>query len=134
MSVTYTSNVVFGVRINAPAFLADKKVRSCDHGVSGEPKFCPECGKPFHQKLSIGHFEEELEETTNLRFFGNTHSDDCNSLVVGIMISSSGEGDEPQTFDFPSEETRAQVFEGLKTHGFAENISQLRLFNILYCG
>lgn len=135
MSVNYHSNVVLGVKIEKDSFLNNRKVRSCNDDVSGEPKFCPECGKPFYRKLTIGHFEEALDASrSKLKFFGNTYSDDCHILVIGILVSSNDEYGVPSSFEPPSDETRNELFEDLKTQGFATDMSQIRLFNIQYAG
>lgn len=135
MSVNYHSNVVLGVKIQRDSFLNNRKVRTCQHDISGEPKFCPECGRPFYKNLTIGHFEEALDEKqSKLKFFGNTYSDDCNILVIGILISSADEYSVPSSFEPPSDETRNKLFEDLKTQGFATDMSQIHLFNIQYAG
>lgn len=32
--------------IDDPTTMEDKKIRGCEHKVDGDPKFCPECGRP----------------------------------------------------------------------------------------
>ena len=133
MSVTYQSNVVYGVRKLRQNILDERRVRSCDCTVEGSPKFCPECGKPYMRDLELCEIEEDLEKVAGIRFYGNTYSGECKSVVVGILISSNDEDSDPSSFEMPNEEVREMVFKELQTHGFVENISELRLFNILYC-
>lgn len=134
MSVTYYSRLVVGVMIDRVQFLGSRQVRNCSHTVSGSPRFCPECGRPFLRDVSLSEIQEEFDEAgSKLSFYASGYPDESVKIIVGRLFSEVCEDNDPQAFELPGVDIFAKVFGDLVKHNLVSSLEDVKMFNVLQC-
>lgn len=87
MSVTYSSAVIFGVKIPHKKLFRTEQVPNCKHEF--DSPFCPTCGKPRFSEKHHSVFEDLLEEgeINGISYFEYNINDYEYDLYVGYVLA-----------------------------------------------
>jgi hypothetical protein len=88
MSHSVSSYVVYGLQTNIDAITKKFRIRSCEHDVSLDNKYCPECGKLMFTEES----QNILGGTDEHEFSYFSPFTGSEVIVIGFMLGKTGSG------------------------------------------
>lgn len=127
MGYSAYSKVVFGIEISKDMTFVEKKVRSCNHNVDTNLKFCSECGKPMYtiEREAIvdeGYYEDEIGYFTS--------SYDSNHIgILGFVIAQTKDQDTSYyAIPEPKEVMIKKLKTFLETHSIEYKLNDLKAY------
>lgn len=114
MGYSVYSYVVFGIKTPRSNIKQSVKVRSCNHNVTEDMNFCPQCGKP----VFVEQVEEILEGMNqfDLSYFYCDYQRDTEVILGFCLNKSSSYNDSPVICGQPTPSMTLEILDFCKKY------------------
>lgn len=130
MGYSIYTYVVFGIKTPRSNMKQTVKVRSCNHNVTEDMNFCPQCGKPVF-------FEEtdEVLESMNsfdLSYFYCDYQRDT-EVVLGFCLNKTSSSDDvPVVCGEPTSKMTVEILDFCKKHNLPYTENDILTYVVTY--